>query len=52
MAVFANIQHCTYTYKVGGSEKVKKCANVIYGWSLGYFKDSRAFNGLKMTMNY
>ena len=33
--VFANLQYCcSYADIMGGSEKVKKCADVIYEWSL------------------
>ena len=34
MAAFADVQHCIYAQIVGGSAKVQKCADVIYGWSL------------------
>ena len=33
MAAFADVQHCIYAQIVGGSAKVQKCADVIYGWS-------------------
>ena len=34
MAVFAVVQHCIYADIVDGSEKVQKCADVVYEWSL------------------
>ena len=33
-AVFADIRYCIYADMVGGSKKVQKFADVIYGWSL------------------
>ena len=34
MAIFADVQYCIHADIVGGSKKVKKCGDVIYGWSL------------------
>ena len=31
--VFADVQYCIYADIVGGSEKVQKYFDVIYGWS-------------------
>ena len=32
--IFADGQYCIHADIVGGSEKVQKCADVIYGWSI------------------
>ena len=37
MAIFSDVQYYLYWRRVGGSEKVKKCADVIEEWSLSNF---------------
>ena len=34
MAIFTDVQYCLCWRRVGGSEKVQKCAAVIWGWSV------------------
>ena len=34
MAVFADVQYCIYADILGGSKKIQKCADVVYGWTL------------------
>ena len=49
---FTNVPYCIYAVIVGGSEKVKKCADVVYGWTLVYVSHAKWHQGHPRVVIY